>query len=761
VEQKKDDFFEHALVVEGTVRRREYQTRIAARALSASTLVVLPTGLGKTVVALIVIAERLHRGNGGVLMMAPTKPLVEQHRSFLESHLVDRKVTMLTGEVGPAKRAQVYSSADILVATPQVIKNDLVSGDLDLTAFSTLVVDEAHRAVGDYPYSFIAEMYYKARGDGLLLGLTASPGHDVSRIYEVCRNLGIEDIEVRVDSDPDVRPYIQEIDVQYVRVEVSSGTRALIMLLERMYLDKVQKLQRLGVLRQGKATSVKELIAAAGRIQEYIRRGERGGAYYQAMSLQAQAMKVSHAMELAETQGPGALYQYMDRLLKETGSPDSSRASKAVVSDPLFSQVMNRAQALLTEEHPKVEAVVRFVRQGLREDPASRIIVFTHFRDTASTVLERLKGFEEQGIKPVRFVGQASRGEDAGLSQKQQKGLLDDFRAGKFNVLIATSVAEEGLDIPGADLVVFFEPIPSEIRTIQRRGRTGRHSSGKVVVLMSKETRDVAYSFSAKDKEARMERQLLTLRKMISKAPLKRKEEGARERVTLESFTPPEAKAPEGPIVHTDQREMVSAVVEGLVRRGVNVRPVQAGDGDYIVSDRCVLERKTAQDLADSLVDGRLFDQVTRLRERYERPILVVEGDDPFTKRNITREAMMGAIASIALDYNVPVVFTRDPAETAELVMAASKREAGRGGAPRVSRGPKGGDSRSVQLAIVASLPGISTKLAGRLLDRFGSVEAVFRATEEELSEVEGIGKSKARQVRSVLIGDNVTATGS
>jgi Fanconi anemia group M protein len=426
-----------------------------------------------------------------------------------------------------------------------------------------------------------------------------------------------------------------------------------------------------------------------------------------------------------------------------------------VVSDPLFTAVLNRAEALRSEEHPKVESVVRFVKQGLREDPGSRVIVFTHFRDTATTVHDRLKGFEPQGIRPVRFVGQATRGSDSGLTQKEQKGLLQEYREGRYNVLIATSVAEEGLDIPGADLVIFFEPIPSEIRTIQRRGRTGRHSAGKVIVLMSKETRDIAYSWSAKDKEDRMERQLLSLRRMLAKAPLeKRRPRSQEERppVTLDSFRPELQDRSSGPMtISADQREMVSSVVEELVRKGANVRPVRSGEGDYIVSDRSAIERKSAQDLADSLVDGRLFDQVARLRERYDRPVLLVEGDDPFTKRNITREAMMGAIASISIDFGIPVVFTRDPAMTAEYIIAAAKRESDRGERHRVSRTPKGGDLRMVQERIVSSLPGVSSVLAGRLLDRFGSVERIFSASEEELSTVEGIGPRKAKEIRGTI----------
>ncbi|MGA1792366.1 MAG: DEAD/DEAH box helicase [Thermoplasmatota archaeon] len=759
------EYFEHPLVRKGTIFRREYQVKIATRALGQPTLVVLPTGLGKTIVALILIAERLAREGGPVLMLAPTKPLVEQHRQFLEDHLEGVPVAMLTGEVPPSKRKESYGGHQVMVSTPQVIKNDIISGELDISLYKTLVFDEAHRAVGDYPYVFIAEMFLQKHPLGTSMGLTASPGHDVSRIYEVCKNLGIENIEVRVDSDPDVKPYIQEMEVQRVKVEVSQGMRALISILDRMFMDRASRLQRMGVMRKGAVPSVKELLGAGSRIRENISRGgSESGPLYQAMSIQAQAMKIAHALELAETQGAEALYQYLDRLLKETSNANCSKATKSVVSDGLFKAALNKAAALRLESPPKVDALERFVKQKLREDPDARIIAFTHYRDTASLVLERLEQYSGIGIRPIRFVGQASRGEDQGLTQKKQRELLDGFRNGDHNVLIATSVAEEGLDIPGADLVIFYEPIPSEIRTIQRRGRTGRHSAGKVVVLISRETRDVAYSFSARDKELRMERQLLSLRRMLKTKPLQRKGSSVEAPTstipastsTLDAFSDEAVKVSEGEglIIEADQREMPSSVVEELIRGGFKVRPLPLGEGDYRVSDRVVVERKTAQDLSDSLVDGRLFEQVTRLRENFDRPLIVVEGDDPFNRRNIKKNALYGALASITVDYNVPVIFTTGPEQTAEFLMVLARRESKEGKRPSPAARSKRNGTQDAQVRVLSGIPGISTMLAGRLISHFGSLEKVFNADMDELVQVEGIGKRKAKEIRSLLSQD-------
>ncbi|MBN1538734.1 MAG: DEAD/DEAH box helicase [Candidatus Thermoplasmatota archaeon] len=760
-----DGYFEHPLIRKTSILKRDYQVRISAKALNQPTLVVLPTGLGKTVIALIFIAERISQGEGPVLMLAPTKPLVEQHRRFLEDHLEGVSVGMLTGEVAPAKRKESYEGFQVMVSTPQVVKNDIISGELDISRYRTMVFDEAHRAVGDYPYVFTAEMFYRKHPLGSVLGLTASPGHDISRIYEVCTALGIENIEVRVDSDPDVKPYIQDMEVQMVKVEVSQGMRSLISVLERMFLERASRLQRMGVLRKGAVPSVKELLAAGGRIREMIARGgPDSGPLFQAISLQAQAMKVAHAMELAETQGAEALYQYLDRLLKETSVADCSKATKSVVSDGLFRTALNMAAGLRMDNPPKVDALERFVKQKLREDPGSRIIAFTHYRDTASQVLERLEKYVDIGIRPIRFVGQASRGEDQGLTQRKQRELLDGFREGTHNVLIATSVAEEGLDIPGADLVIFYEPIPSEIRTIQRRGRTGRHSAGKVIVLMSRETRDIAYSFSARDKEQKMERQLLSLRRMLKMKPIpskrtegeETKRDDQRISATLDEYSDEVVRISEGEgsLIEVDQREMPSSVVEELIRSGFKVKPLPLGEGDYRISSRLVVERKTAQDLSDSLVDGRLFEQVTRLRENFERPMMVIEGDDPFNKRNIKKNALYGALASITIDYNIPVMFTTGPEETAEFLMVLARREnKERRPQQRSGRAKKSG-LREVQIGTLSGLPGISTVLAGKMISHFGSLEKVFTASEKELTEVEGIGSRKAREIRAVLSGD-------
>ena len=133
----------------------------------------------------------------------------------------------------------------------------------------------------------------------------------------------------------------------------------------------------------------------------------------------------------------------------------------------------------------------------------AKFIIFSEIRHTASLIVEKLD--KVNGAKPVRFVGQGSREGDKGMTQKQQKAILDQFRNGDYNILVATSVGEEGLDIPSTDAVIFYEPVSSAIRLIQRRGRTGRNRPGEVFIFVTLGSRDEAALWSSRGKEQQMQ----------------------------------------------------------------------------------------------------------------------------------------------------------------------------------------------------------------------------------------------------------------
>jgi ERCC4-related helicase len=213
-------------------------------------------------------------------------------------------------------------------------------------------------------------------------------------------------------------------------------------------------------------------------------------------------MKGLHALELIESQGVDALRDFFQKQEKE-GRSRRTPSQRAFLDDPDVVRVQE-GLTTMTVEHPKVAKTIDVVATELRKSPQSRALVFAQYRETARLLVQELQALHDPAVRAARFVGQASHDDDEGLSQKEQIALLDRFRAGDLNCLVATSVAEEGLDIPSTDLVVFYEPVPSMIRTIQRRGRTGRARAGRVVVLVAEGTRDVGLERSARSKERRM-----------------------------------------------------------------------------------------------------------------------------------------------------------------------------------------------------------------------------------------------------------------
>ncbi|TLZ83758.1 MAG: DEAD/DEAH box helicase, partial [Methanobacteriota archaeon] len=310
----------HELLRRGAVEERAYQVNIARACLERSTLVVLPTGMGKTVIAAMVIAEVLRRKGGKVLFLAPTKPLVEQHAASLRNMLVLDRIALFTGEAtSPEERELLWRENKIVVSTPQVIRNDVRAERISLDDVSLVVFDEAHRAVGDYAYVDVAAAYKEVPGR-LVLGMTASPGSSAEKILEVCRNLGITAVEIRTEYDPDVVPYLHGLEVQRIPVEAPDVSKEIRTLLQVVLEEQVERLKKMGFLAGKPKVSLKDLLAAGDDARKRLDSGVRDGRLYGAMTAQAIAMKANHAMELAETQGLGSLRSYFDKMEAETKS---------------------------------------------------------------------------------------------------------------------------------------------------------------------------------------------------------------------------------------------------------------------------------------------------------------------------------------------------------------------------------------------------------------------------------------------------------
>lgn len=483
---------------------REYQKRIADSASTANTLVVLPTGLGKTLVAMLVASRRLEKyPKSKVVVLAPTRPLTMQHYNAFKKYfkLRPESFVALTGTIDPRERALLWDEAQLIFATPQTVRNDVRSQKVSLKDVSLLVFDEAHRCVRDYSYTQLAKYYTELAESPLVLGLTASPGASKEKVNEIKRNLFIEKVEGRTEEDEDVKSYVERTEIQPIRIALPEDYTETLLLLREIFNDKVKKLRDSGFLR-GDRISKKALLEARGSITSRLKAAQQSGGQkgyiFGAIVNQAQAVMVLHAVELLETQGPITLSKYLQRLREK---PGQGKAASYLMKDPRWLRAEAETEKIARVKYPKLEKVVEVIKQQLARKADSKAIVFTQYRDTIAEIVRTLA---EAGMSSERFVGQSDRLGSEGMDQKAQMEVLGDFAKGKFPILVSSSIGEEGLHVPDVDLVLFYEAVPSEIRYIQRRGRTGRTAEGRVVILLSEGTVDEAYYYTTLSKEKRM-----------------------------------------------------------------------------------------------------------------------------------------------------------------------------------------------------------------------------------------------------------------
>jgi Fanconi anemia group M protein len=490
---------EHPLVRDNVIEEREFQTSIAEEAAKKSSLVVIPTGLGKTIIACLVIAKTLRNG-GRALIVAPTRPLVEQHANSIRKFLTLGSPACLTGQVSKKKRSTLWNVSNIVVATPQVAANDLKSGMIPNNILLT-VFDEAHRAVGDYSYVPLAKGLREICPGMLVLGLTASPGHEIERIEEVTKHLEIKNLIMRTREDPDVAPYVQDVEVDWMEVQPSEIMEKVSGYLTKFLHEQLNALRRYGFLRTRKNIQVRIKDLTDVRKQMHAR--SKGGKFppylFQASRRLSLAQVANHAILCIERQGVDSLLKFLEPKTKE----GRSKHDAAFMKDVRVQRAYKAARRWKGPSHPKLKPLLATVEDQLRSKRGSKIIIFAELRDTVGHIVGLLR---DLNVTVERFVGQGTRDGRKGMTQKQQQKTLSRFESGTFNVMVATSIAEEGLDVPQVDLVVFYEPVASDIRLIQRRGRTGRDAKGRVVTLTTNRSADEKYLWAGIKKERRMKK---------------------------------------------------------------------------------------------------------------------------------------------------------------------------------------------------------------------------------------------------------------
>lgn len=752
-------YIDHPLIKSNAIEARLYQQVLAADVLKkGNTMIVAPTALGKTIVATLVAADRLEKvKNSKILVLAPSKPLAIQHESTFKEFLTV-PCSSITGAVKTDERVKRWEESQIICATPQTVESDLLKGRYSLKDVSLVVFDECHHGVGSYSYVYLASRYVKESKFNLILGLTASPGSDKEKIKEVCDNLYIQSIVVKTEEDNDVRPYFNPVAIDWVRVKMSSELEKIKTHVDKALKIRLKGLKNMGVIRTVSVNKL-DILKARGRVQSAIARSVNPKKEcFQAISILSAVINIQHSQELIETQGVVTFNKYVARLRKK-----KTKAAKSLIQDPNFGKAIYLAREAEKHglEHPKLKKVTDIIKKELGQNgqtklqsdryvkdadqKSSKIMVFTQYRDSLEMIHQKL---EKEGIKSAKFFGQASRDGEKGLTQKEQKEIIKAFKIGEYDVLLSTSVAEEGIDIPAVDLVILYEPVPSEVRMIQRRGRTGRKRSGRVKVLITNGTRDEGYYWASVNKERRMKHQLIdpdVLEELNSNA-IERMENEKRVKVL-----DPTPKKEELPVVFADTREGNSKVIRHLSEMEIDVKVQAMAVGDYQVSDEVVIERKTAKDFVDSIVDKRLFKQARSLMEEFKRPLIILEGDDLYNGM-INPNAIRGSIASIALDFGISIIPTRNAQDTAAMIKRIAIREQSGEKTPiQIRTDKKPVNLWEQQLFIIESLPNIGPVNAKNLLEHFGTVANIINASENQLQEVEGIGKKTAANIRKVV----------
>ena len=843
------------------VEARAYQLLAAKQAISGSTLLVMPTGLGKTAVQWMAMADALE-GKGKIVLVAPTTGLVAQQARMAKEfiNLEKERIVTMTGSDRPAKREEIWKDAKIVMATPHVIRNDARNGRILLSEIDLLIVDEAHHATGSDSMAQLGDLYLEASSNAMILAATASPGVKAAKVLEVIQRLGIERLHVTKRDDDLVQPYITSMDIKKHELNLPEKLHEIIRPLRILESEEAEFLSRSGFLVNPGRITTAAIEEAQRRASAAIGRGDARG--YDAAKRIGDLRRLHRLLDLLDTQGLKCAVKYLERAKFE-----KDRKTKRFLSMPQVAELL-RDHKNGEEYHPKPELVTTLVENGLKND--GKVIVFTEYRDTVDNLLELLNNNPE--IKPGKFVGQASKGSQIGMKQKEQIAQLQRFKDGEINVLVATSVGEEGLDVPAADSVILYEPVPSAIRAIQRRGRTARQRDGDVHILIAKGTRDEYVQHASMKREQSMYRTLESLQKQsrlpkraaprsgiledfkvdeedvdsfisseekrlfrekeiidkspiaIKKTPQKKVEliNRPRNQKSLTDFSStPTVKETEqwwepvldGTVSHSrdketktseaaqievlsnslesethstitiDHREANSTLPAMLKLHGHQVTMQSLAVGDIRISDRILIERKTARDLIDSLIDGRLIHQARRLHSAAPRPLLIIESIE---SNRVHPNAIHGAMAWVTLDLGLPVLMTGSPEQTARFISIAAKREsrvldllmthqrrrnldtekaAIKAASAEIMNIIGGKTSTGVlsqkwddevlskRRKMLSDLPGIGVVTARKIMEEVEDIMGLCLLSEQELATIDGVSSIQAKELFKFLHG--------
>ncbi|PWN40696.1 P-loop containing nucleoside triphosphate hydrolase protein [Ceraceosorus guamensis] len=468
--------------------KRSYQFDIVQKALYSNTLVALPTGLGKTFIAAVVILNYFNWfPDGKIIFVAPTRQLVaqQQYACHRICGLPWETAVELTGATKRGLRNDQWETKRIFYMTPQCFENDLCSSAVDARDVCCVVVDEAHRATGNYAYGNVIRYLTQRNPYFRILALTATPGNKSEKVQEVVDNLHISHIEIRTEEAIDIRTYIHKKHEHPVLVPMrdeasevqAAWAKLMIPVVDPLFKARLihsadpVSLHPFALISAGRNPGNKPIFAKNGSLRGKLGTLQAMAAAMQLLNEHSITMFRTRVQDFAAKKRPG-INQDSAEFKRFRIQLDSLDQTPENMLHPKMMYLRDVVKAHFVAEQ----------EQGRSSD--TRVMIFCSYRECVKEIVEFLNTIDD--IKAVQFIGQsADRTGGSGMNQKAQEKIIFQYRQGYYNVLVATSIGEEGLDIGEVDLIVCYEAVKDSVRMLQRVGRTGRKRDGKIVVLMS------------------------------------------------------------------------------------------------------------------------------------------------------------------------------------------------------------------------------------------------------------------------------------
>jgi Fanconi anemia group M protein len=646
------------------------------------------------------------------LILAPTRPLCNQHSIFLQNHLVADKenIKTITGEDNLLIRREKWKGT-VLCATPQITARDISRDIVKIDDFSLIIFDEAHRAVGNYAYCKIGKCVNE-NSNVRMIGMTASIPHEEHRVKEILLNINLKKIEFRDEKSSDVKPYIHKTEINWIKISLPLFLENIRNNLRKAIFNYVKNLRAAGIKTgSNSAISMNKLLELRSEVES------KGN--YDIRTELTSAIRLTHAINLLETQTIESFLKFYDRLQNNRGI-----GIQKMMKDPNVRSAFESARgaSILGLEHPKINELKKQLKSIGNNEKA---IVFSSYRDSVDDIFRSLS---EAGYRVKYLIGKSGKGQ----RQREQVKTIEDMKNGHIDILVSTQVGEEGLDITQCNLVVFYDNVPSAIRFVQRRGRTGRISRGRIVVLIAKGTKEEAYFWSSR-------RKINLAKKTASKF-------GKLNSQIVNPLDKYLRKNENSPIVQVDKRES-ALTIHGLKELGCQVDETILEVGDFIVSDDIIVERKTSSDFVKSVIDGRLFNQLVAMRNSCKKPLLIIEGEKR-RAAGLGSSALYGAFASILSDFQITIFNTANIEETIQFIFHLARREQmERNKRITIRHGKKPISIVEKQKYIISGLPNINSVLADKLLRELRTLANIFNADESQLLNIDGIGKKIAQNI--------------